>query len=222
MFIAILPDNVLQSFRKSQLMVAEFNGQTIQFQLTRADQLIPAISNCVTKAKAAGVAAAGDHSATVPPQGAVAPQVPDQSSANKVVSKSGTGFVISSSGHVVTNNHVIDGCVDIHGSLAGESEVILRVVATDELNDLALLKAAKSFNNAARIRAAAVHSGDAVIAIGYPLHGLLTSDFTVTTGIVSSLSGCSTTRVICKSVPQCSQATAAVRSSTVRETWWAW
>ena len=35
----------------------------------------------------------------------------------------------------------------------------------------------------------AIRSGDAVIAIGYPFHGLLTSDFTVTTGIVSSLSG---------------------------------
>ena len=39
------------------------------------------------------------------------------------------------------------------------------------------------------IRGAAIHPGDAVIAIGYPFHGLLTSDFTVTTGIVSSLSG---------------------------------
>ena len=28
-----------------------------------------------------------------------------------------------------------------------------------------------------------------MVAIGYPYHGLLTSDFTVTTGIVSSLSG---------------------------------
>jgi hypothetical protein len=34
-----------------------------------------------------------------------------------------------------------------------------------------------------------VQTGDGVIAIGYPYHGLLTSDFTVTTGIVSSLSG---------------------------------
>ena len=41
----------------------------------------------------------------------------------------------------------------------------------------------------ARIRATAIRSGDTVIAIGYPFHGLLTSDFTVTTGIVSSLSG---------------------------------
>ena len=34
-----------------------------------------------------------------------------------------------------------------------------------------------------------MHSGDSVVAIGFPFHGLLTSDLTVTTGIVSSLSG---------------------------------
>src|SRR5262249_58217041 len=39
------------------------------------------------------------------------------------------------------------------------------------------------------IRASAVTSGDQVVAIGYPLHGLLTSDLTVTTGIISSLAG---------------------------------
>ena len=67
--VAILPNTVLQSSRKSQLMVAEINGQTIQFKLARADQLIPTISNCVTKTRAAGVAAAGDFSATVPTRG---------------------------------------------------------------------------------------------------------------------------------------------------------
>jgi len=41
----------------------------------------------------------------------------------------------------------------------------------------------------ARIRDKAIQSGDSVVAIGYPFHGPLTSDFTVTTGIVSSLSG---------------------------------
>jgi S1-C subfamily serine protease len=34
-----------------------------------------------------------------------------------------------------------------------------------------------------------VHSGDPIVAIGFPFHGLLTSDFTVTTGIISSLAG---------------------------------
>jgi S1-C subfamily serine protease len=65
----------------------------------------------------------------------------------------------------------------------------LRVVSTDETNDLALLQSPQKGKDAATIRATAVHSGDSIIAIGYPFHGLLTSDFTVTTGIVSSLSG---------------------------------
>ena len=34
-----------------------------------------------------------------------------------------------------------------------------------------------------------MNSGDQVVAIGYPLHGLLTSDLPVTTGIISSLAG---------------------------------
>ena len=48
---------------------------------------------------------------------------------------------------------------------------------------------AASFKEFAKIRDRAIRSGDSVVAIGYPYHGLLTSDFTVTTGIVSSLSG---------------------------------
>ena len=46
-----------------------------------------------------------------------------------------------------------------------------------------------SFKSFAKIRDRSIRSGDSVVAIGFPFHGLLTSDFTVTTGIVSSLSG---------------------------------
>ena len=97
---------------------------------------------------------------------------------------------MSTNGHVVTNQHVIDGCVgDVQGSLTGEPPVTLRVVSSDEINDLALLQAPGAFKDIAVIKDKAVRSGDSVVAIGYPFHGLLTSDFTVTTGIVSSLSG---------------------------------
>jgi S1-C subfamily serine protease len=102
----------------------------------------------------------------------------------------GTGFVVSTSGHVVTNDHVISNCVgDIHGNLTGQGAMTLRIVSKDETNDLALLQAPTSFKDIASIRGTGIHSGEAIIAIGYPFHGLLTSDFTVTAGIVSSLSG---------------------------------
>jgi len=90
----------------------------------------------------------------------------------------------------VTNNHVIKECVgDVHGNLVGESTTKLRVVSNDQTNDLAFLQATGNFKDIATIRATAVHSGDPIIVIGFPFHGLLTSDFTVTTGIISSLAG---------------------------------
>ena len=50
-------------------------------------------------------------------------------------------------------------------------------------------KRQENFKDTATIRATAVHSGDSVIVIGFPFYGLLTSDFTVTTGNISSLAG---------------------------------
>jgi len=77
-----------------------------------------------------------------------------------------------------------------HGNLSGEPATTPRAVSSDTSNDLALLQGpAASFKSFAKIRDRSIRSGDSVVAIGYPYHGLLSSDFTVTTGIVSSLSG---------------------------------
>src|SRR3954452_23319156 len=82
------------------------------------------------------------------------------------------------------------GCVgDILGNASGEAPAKLRLGSRDETHDLALWQATGTFKDIAKIRDKAIQSGDSVVAIGYPFHGLLTSDFTVTTGIVSSLSG---------------------------------
>jgi S1-C subfamily serine protease len=196
---AILPPNAAQQLRKSSLMVAMAKGATYQFNLTSTGPLLPVLANCVTKTKSAGVSNAGDFSAPTPKAPVAKPVVasaptqsgPSQPTPAKKIDKTGTGFVISANGHILTNHHVIDGCIgEIHGNLSGESPIALRVVSTDETNDLALLQGAgSSFKDVATIREKAIHPGDAVVAIGYPFHGLLTSDFTVTTGIVSSLSG---------------------------------
>jgi S1-C subfamily serine protease len=118
------------------------------------------------------------------------PANPADAKPAKLVDQTGTGFVVSGNGHLVTNQHVVDGCVgDIHGNLTGEAPVKLRLVSSDETNDLALLQAPSPFKEVATIKDKAVRSGESIVAIGFPFHGLLTSDFTVTTGIVSSLSG---------------------------------
>jgi len=199
-FKVVLPAAALEQLRKARVVAIVVKGQVTQLNLTSTSQLLPVIVNCMTKTRVSGVDAAGDFSiaaakpAAPPTQasaastGAAAPSAPAKS--KKLVEVSGTGFLINPSGYILTNNHVIADCVgDIHGNLTAENPMKLRVVSADETNDLALLQAPARFREAAFIRGTAVHSGEPVVAIGYPFHGLLTSDFTVTNGIVSSLSG---------------------------------
>lgn len=98
---------------------------------------------------------------------------------------SGSGVIISSSGYIVTNNHVIDGADEIAVTLSNNSTYKAKVVGTDPNTDLAVLKIdAKDlpyivFGNSNNTRV-----GQWVLACGYPLN-LKT---TVTAGIISAKS----------------------------------
>jgi S1-C subfamily serine protease len=99
----------------------------------------------------------------------------------------GSGFVIDDEGHVITNNHVIEGAGSVRVKL-GDSETSYdaEVVGTDPGTDIALLKVdapAKEFHPLTLGRSADLEVGDPVVAIGNPF-GL---DRTVTSGIVSAL-----------------------------------
>ena len=142
---SVLPNNAaIEQFRKSNLMVAQAKGATFQFNLTSTGQLLPVIANCVDKIKSSGIANAGDFSIAVPkPVAKPVLQSTGPASApksSKTVELNGTGFVVSTSGHVVTNDHVISSCVgDVRGNLTGQGAMTLRTVSRDETNDLALL-----------------------------------------------------------------------------------
>jgi S1-C subfamily serine protease len=186
-----MPTNsaLIAQFRKAKVMTAFAQWQLLQFNMNQTAQLLPSLVNCVVKVKKNGVANAGEFAVALAKAAAAAATAQPAKPA-KTFSQIGTGFVISANGHVVTNQHVVHGCVgDIQGNLGGEAPVKLRLVSSDQTNDLALLQAPSPFKDIATIRDKPVHSGDSVVAIGYPFHGMLTSDFTVTTGIVSSLSG---------------------------------
>jgi len=196
MLTAVMPANVVRAFQKASLMVATAGRTALNFDLTSTGPVIAALANCVTKVKADGLSKAGDFTkgAAKPAATADKQESPSASKPGKgarIVSGFGTGFVVSASGHIVTNNHVIEGCSELKGNLTGEAPMLLRVVSADANNDLALLQAPSTatFKEFARIRDRSIRSGDSVVAIGFPFHGMLTSDFTVTTGIVSSLSG---------------------------------
>jgi S1-C subfamily serine protease len=111
--------------------------------------------------------------------------VPPPTARNKVTS-TGTGFFVSEIGHIVTNAHVVDGCQTVRSSRGGA----VRKVSTDEVSDLALYVASEKPSAVARLRGGrGARAGEPVVAVGFPLSGLLSSDPIVTTGIISALSG---------------------------------
>lgn len=139
-----------------------------------AEQLLPSVVNIATK-QAADQSPHGnfeeffeDFGQGRPPQGAAL----------------GSGFIIDSSGYVVTNHHVVEGADEITVRLSDDTSLLATLVGSDERTDLALLKvesdkplpaARWGDSDEARI-------GDWVMAIGNPF-GL---GGTVTAGIVSA------------------------------------
>ena len=99
----------------------------------------------------------------------------------------GSGFVIDSEGHVLTNNHVIEGADKITVKLGASNKTYTaEVVGTDPATDLALLEVeapAAELHPLTLGHSSEVEVGDPVVAIGNPF-GL---DRTVTSGIVSAL-----------------------------------
>ena len=98
----------------------------------------------------------------------------------------GSGFVVSAEGHVVTNHHVVEGCREVRVANSGK----VARLAVDTVVDLALLKIKTNQPNRATLRGGrGVRVGEDIIVAGYPLQGLLASDMSVTKGILSSLAG---------------------------------
>ncbi|MBF0480419.1 MAG: trypsin-like peptidase domain-containing protein [Desulfovibrionaceae bacterium] len=103
--------------------------------------------------------------------------------------KTGTGFVVGVKGYVLTNAHVVRGFKFLKGEMSGK-EYALTPVKIDDEADLALLKMDAAGADGLRLRAGpGPRPGEPVVAIGFPLRGLLSLDPTVTTGAISALSG---------------------------------
>jgi S1-C subfamily serine protease len=103
---------------------------------------------------------------------------------------SGTGFLVSSTGHVLTNDHVINECNRQTFQLRGELAVEAELLATNATTDLALLKTTLTVAAPAQFRGGnGVRLGDEVVVYGFPLLGDLSSQGNLTNGIISALSG---------------------------------
>ena len=102
---------------------------------------------------------------------------------------SGSGIIVSESGQVLTNHHVVNAC-DAHEVIDGNNVHQATLQASDTQRDLALLTVDKRFANVARVRSdAAPKLGEAITVVGYPLVNVLGSNPTVGFGHVSSTTG---------------------------------
>jgi len=101
---------------------------------------------------------------------------------------SGTGFYVSNSGHIITNHHVIEGCRDMKVISKGRTIETL-VLASDRLNDLALLRAKEASSTYFSINNRQPEALEDIIVAGFPFGDRISSSIKFTQGIVSSLTG---------------------------------
>ncbi|HLX84096.1 MAG TPA: Do family serine endopeptidase [Terriglobales bacterium] len=96
----------------------------------------------------------------------------------------GSGVIISPDGYIVTNNHVIDGAVDIRVTMSNREVLPAKLIGADPLTDLAVIKVeGKNLPSVPWGKSADLHPGQTVLAFGNP-YGYR---FTVTRGIISAL-----------------------------------
>jgi S1-C subfamily serine protease len=101
----------------------------------------------------------------------------------------GSGVAIGAQGEVLTNAHVVDNCPQIIVRSSSGDSVAAFLVARDEKNDLAVIRRHLPFPASATFREGPIRPGDQVVALGYPLSGLLATTANLTVGNVSALAG---------------------------------
>ncbi len=96
----------------------------------------------------------------------------------------GSGVIISPDGYIVTNDHVVDGAVDINVTMSDRQILPAKLVGADPLTDLAVIKVnASNLPSVPWGDSTKLHPGQTVLAFGNPFG----FRFTVTRGIVSAL-----------------------------------
>jgi S1-C subfamily serine protease len=97
---------------------------------------------------------------------------------------SGSGFVVSEDGYIVTNNHVVEKADQLLVSFKNGEEYDAQLIGTDNISDIALLKIDETelqyleFEDSEHVRV-----GESVIAVGNPFG----YEYTVTSGVVSAV-----------------------------------
>jgi S1-C subfamily serine protease len=115
---------------------------------------------------------------------------PAPSAARAADAATASGVAIGSRGEILTNAHVVANCRKITVQFSSGNSETAVLVARDQNNDLAVIRIDTPPTSLAAFRdGAPIRAGDAVVALGYPLSGLLASSTNLSVGYVSALAG---------------------------------
>jgi S1-C subfamily serine protease len=160
----------------------EFPGQGFETQLTPGSMVIEAFDWICARAPAA--LTTGASTTDAPRETNDPPSTPES---NAPVA--GSAFTVSAT-DLLTNDHVVDGCSDVTVTDSNRNSFEGRVRTRDVRNDLALISVeATRLTSVARFRTTGIRAGEDVIAVGFPLPGLLATELNVSRGIVSATAG---------------------------------
>jgi serine protease Do len=112
-------------------------------------------------------------------------QGPQQPPQQQIEHGIGSGIIISPDGYIVTNNHVVDGAMQVRVTLHDRRVLSAKVIGTDKLTDLAVIKVnAHDLPTIAWGDSTKLEPGQSVLAFGSPFGYF---QFSVTRGIVSAI-----------------------------------
>tara|TARA_A100001011_G_C14283825_1_gene832745 strand:- start:163 stop:1890 length:1728 start_codon:yes stop_codon:yes gene_type:complete len=115
-------------------------------------------------------------------------RTPKYKDTDVVPASSGTGFLVSNQGHIISNHHVIEGCKTVKASYRGE-EKIANIIAVDKSNDLAILKSNIRPDQIYKISNEDVTLLEEVIVAGFPLGKRVSASIKASSGTVTALAG---------------------------------
>jgi TPR repeat protein len=104
------------------------------------------------------------------------------------IQHTGTAFTVSHQGHALTNYHLINGCTEV---IVAGREGVAKVITSDSVNDLALLKITDKSDSYAKLNPdpGKLRQGEDIVVFGYPLNFALSSGGNLTPGTLSALTG---------------------------------
>ena len=180
---ALLAVSLLSAVLASTGTVAVLQGAFAPAPTPAASSTVRTVQNVVADDDITDVVAAGrDSVVTITANGVAGGGLSPFSVPTSGV---GSGVILTSSGYILTNRHVVDDSQTLTVALADGRELDARIVKISETTDLALIKVDATDLVAASVGdSSAVQVGQTAIAIGSPL-GTYTE--TVTRGIVSGL-----------------------------------